>query len=382
VKVLHVIPSIAASDGGPTAALQGMVDGIAQRGATVTVATTALAGTDVEQHDGVTIMHFPRSLPGSWKYSRPLGEWLRANIPNFDIVHVHALFSYATIPACRSAMTHGVPLIIRPLGTLDPWSLARRGWKKRPYLRLVETRHLRGASAIHVTSELERRSLENLGYGRKARVIPLGVDRVWSADEVESRAGRHGALRVLFLSRLHPKKGLALLIAALGGLRDRVDFSLRIAGAGEEAYVKKLTRLCDKAGIAERVSFAGHVAGREKEDMLHWADVFVLPSYQENFSIAAVEAMAAGLPVVLSNNVGVSPDASAAGAGVVVAMTASALGSAIVELSGDANLRMRMGRSGRALAENRFTWAAASDSLLDLYGELRAMPRGPARFDR
>lgn len=382
MKVLHVIPSIAASDGGPAVALQGMVDGIAKRGATVTIATTASAGAEVEQRGAVTIVHFPRSLPGSWKYSRPLGGWLRANIPSFDIVHVHALFSYATIPACRSAMAHGVPLIIRPLGTLDPWSLARRGWKKRPYLRLVETRHLRGASAIHVTSELERRSIEDLGYGEKTRVIPLGVGRVWSPDEVESRVGRHGALKVLFLSRLHPKKGLPLLIAALGELRDRLDFALRIAGSGENEYVKMLTRLCDDAGIAGRVSFTGHVAGREKEDLLRWADVFVLPSYQENFSIAAVEAMAAGLPVVLSDNVGVSPDASAAGAGVVVSTNALALGSAIMGLSGDANLRMRMGRAGRALVENRFTWAAASDSLLDLYGELRAIPRGHARFDR
>src|SRR5438093_9090729 len=162
MRILHVIPSIATSDGGPSTALRSMARGLSENGFSVTVATTdagispsrVTVGEPALDHD-VAYFYFRRTLPGKWKYSRGLQRWLFAHVNEYDIVHVHALFSYATIPACRAAESRGVPFVLRPLGTLEPWSLSYRRWKKRPYLRFIEQRHLRAAAAIHATSSIE-----------------------------------------------------------------------------------------------------------------------------------------------------------------------------------------------------------------------------------
>ena len=382
MKILHVIPSLDARDGGPATAIRGMTGALADRGARITVATTV--GRDevvtTDARPGVTVEYFHRTVPGSWKYSRALGRWLARTAAGFDVVHVHALFSYATIPACRHASAHGVPLVIRPLGSLDPWSLAQGAWKKRPYLKFVERTHLDAASAIHVTSESERDSLRALGYSAKVRVIPLGVTvrrAGMESRESRARASDAGKLNVLFLSRLHPKKGLPLLIEALGMIRCDTDFTLRIAGRGTDAYEEKLRDMCASAGIGGNVTFAGQVEGHEKDELLEWADVFVLPSSQENFSLAAVEAMSAGMPVILSSEVGVARDAAEAGAGIVVPLNVQAVADALRRLARDAELRLRMGIAGRALVERRFTWDAAADALIRLYEELRAGRSSP-----
>jgi len=236
MRVLHVIPSVAARYGGPSAALKGMTAALAARGVSVSVATTNADGPgalevpldDEVTEDGVQYRFFARTLPGEYKFSWPLARWLRQHVRDFDVLHVHALFSFATIPACRSASRARVPYVLRPLGTLGSWSLAHRGWKKAPYLALVERRHLRDAAAIHATSEGERDALEALAVGGKTRVIPLGVEvaeaavlrrreeRMASRDMASGSAG----LQLLFLSRLHPVKGLPLLFEAVARARE------------------------------------------------------------------------------------------------------------------------------------------------------------------
>ena len=116
--------------------------------------------------DGVVYRYFARTVPGSWKFSWPMTRWLWANAGGYDVVHVHALFSYATIPGCRAAAHAPVPYVLRPLGTLSEWSLGHRRWKKRPYYALLERSHLEMASAIHVTSDAEAEDVARLGLRR------------------------------------------------------------------------------------------------------------------------------------------------------------------------------------------------------------------------
>lgn len=131
MRVLHIIPSAAPVDGGPNVAVRAIARGLVRRGIDVTVATTNAAGArslDVPLDtpvidDGVVFRYFARSVPGSWKFSWPMTRWLWANAATYDVVHVHALFSYATIPGCRAAARVPVPYILRPLGTLSGWSL-------------------------------------------------------------------------------------------------------------------------------------------------------------------------------------------------------------------------------------------------------------------
>lgn len=383
MRVLHVIPSAAPVDGGPNLAVRAMARGLATRGVEVTVATTNAAGTrsldvpldDAVLEDGVVYRYFARTVPGSWKFSWPLTRWLWRNVSAYDVVHVHALFSYATIPGCRAAAHAPVPYVLRPLGTLSAWSLGHRAWKKKPYYTLLERSHLAMASAIHVTSEAEARDVERLGYGRRARVIPLGVD---VPDHPPARrADTLGArpLRLLFLSRLHEKKNLPLLLRALAAARSASrTVHLTVAGAGEPAYADELVRLTHALRLDEQVTFAGHVDGDAKRSAFVEADAFVLPSAHENFGLAVAEALAAGLPVIVTPGVALAERIAAAGAGIVASATEESVAAAIVWFAENPHALREMGGRAWQLARRDLSWERSCASLIDLYCELTAVP--------
>lgn len=376
MRVLHVIPSAAPVDGGPNVAVRAIARGLARRGIEVTVVATNAAGAkslDVPLDtpvidDGVVFRFFARSVPGSWKFSWPMTRWLWANAASYDVVHVHALFSYATIPGCRAAAHVPVPYVLRPLGTLSDWSLGRRRWKKRPYYALLERSHLEMASAIHVTSETEAEDVARLGYGERVRVIPLGVD----VAERRPRKTPSGAnLRLLFLSRLHEKKNLPLLLRAVAHALDaprRIE--LTIAGSGEPGYREQLVELARQLGLGDRVTFVGHVEGSAKERAFAEADCFILPSAHENFGLAVAEALAAGLPAIISPGVALSSDVDAAGAGLITDATESALASAIAWTAEHPAALVEMGDRAWQLAHRSLSWETTCARLASLYDAL------------
>ena len=383
MRVLHVIPSVSVRDGGPAIAIREMSAALAADGARVTVATTDADGgrtrlavpleTPVRMGD-VEYIHFARSIPGGWKLSLPLGRWLYAHTREFDVVHVHALFSYATIPGCRAARRAGVPYVMRPLGTLDAWSLGQKSWKKTPYLRLIERTHLKYAAAIHATSESEAAAVRALGYGQKVRVIPLGVASPTAFIRLAPRLG--APTRLLFLSRLHPKKGIPLLLDAVRQARSvGASIELTIAGDGPYAYRTELGAVVRSMALEDVVVFVGHVEGEAKQRLFAESDIFVLPSKQENFGIAVAEALAAGLPVIVSDQVAIADDVSVAGAGRVVPLSIDALSSAIVDLAADGATRAAMGLRAMALAREKYSWPGTARALLALYAELVATSR-------
>lgn len=353
---------------------------LAVAGAAVTVATTdadgATARLDVPLETPVRIgdvdyLHFARTIPGEWKLSLPLGSWLMRHVRQFDVVHIHALFSFATIPGCRAARRAGVPYVMRPLGTLDPWSLGQKSWKKAPYLWLIERSHLAHAAAIHATSESEAEAVRALGYGERVRTIPLGVAS--GPAMARPRAAHQGATRLLFLSRLHHKKGIPLLFEAMHQARlAGASIELAVAGGGPDAYRTELEDLARSLGLEDLVRFLGHVEGAAKQRVFAESDVFVLPSKQENFGIAVAEALAAGLPVIVSDKVGIASDVAAAGAGRVVPLARGALADAILELASNGPERSAMGMRAAELAREKYSWDATAHALLALYEELTA----------
>jgi glycosyltransferase involved in cell wall biosynthesis len=375
--VLHVIPSAAPEDGGPNLAVRALARGLAARGIAVTVATTNAAGRgtlDVPLDtalidDGVTYRFFARTVPGSWKFSWPLTRWLWSNAGAYDAVHVHALFSYATIPACRAAAHAPGPYVLRPLGTLSEWSLAHRRWKKRPYYALLERSHLAAAAAIHATSDAEARDVARLGFGDRARVIPLGVDVRHVPRERERPAGQ--PLRLLFLSRLHPKKNVPVLLRALASreLAAR-PLELTIAGDGDPAYCESLRRLAGELGQADRVRFIGHVDGTAKQRAFDAADCFVLPSAHENFGLAVAEALGAGLPVIVTPDVALSAAVARAGAGLVAPADADVLAAAIAWAADHQRALAEMGARAWQLASRELSWDRSCALLEALYAEL------------
>ena len=276
---------------------------LSQAGMEVHVATTDDNGPErlkvplglPQDEEGATFWYFPRQT-SFYNFSWPLTRWLAQNVKEFDLVHIHALFSYAALPAAVLARRAGVPYIVRPLGTLNRWGMQnRRRWLKRLSFRLIESRIMAGAAGIHYTCEQEQVEASELGVSCNSLIIPNAVD----LPDGEVRPLRAPSSRkvILFLSRFDRKKGLDLLFEAFAQVRNKgLNAVLVLAGDGDPTLVAQLKRDAERLDIASDVTWAGFLTGDDKWKALGDADVFVLPSYSENFGVALVEALAFGLP--------------------------------------------------------------------------------------
>lgn len=375
MRVLHVMPTVALSYGGPSYAVRRMAKAVVDLGHTVDVIATSFGSPEGDkdatrtweyEEGGATYRLFPRTGRSSFNLSIALTRFLVAHVAAYDVVHVHVPFTYTTLLACAAARRAGVPFVYRTLGTMAPWSLRQKAWKKLPYYHLVERRNMAWATLVHVTAESEREAIAGLGFGEKTALVPLGVDVGASVD----RPRRSGPLRALCLGRLHPKKGIEHLLDAVKSMlaADTEAVRLTIAGAGEPAYEAELSQRITSLGLDAVVEQKGFVEGEEKERVLAAADVFVLPSYDENFGIAVVEAMAAGLPVVVSDAVGVAPEIRAASAGIITRTGSSDDVAAALQELREPETRERMGRDARALVDRSFSVAAMGANLVAMYG--------------
>jgi len=391
MKILHVIPSLSPKRGGPSFAVREMAQAIAGQGQEVHVVATDDDGREhlsvcldqpiIEQ--GVTYHYFRRQTQfytASW----PLTRWLARHVDEYDLVHIHALFSYSPLPAAYYAMRHHVPYIVRPLGTLNRWGIQnRRAHFKQMSLRFIERPLLRRAAASHFTCEQERQEACAVGVHEPSFVLPLGLDlRLYQNLPIrENFLSRYPGLKkktlLLFLSRLDPKKGIDLLLPAFAQVhRDHPDITLLVAGSGEPAFVKQLQAQAQALNIEQAIIWVGFVAGEEKLSLLAATDLFVLPSYSENFGIAVVEAMAAGLPVVISDQVGIHHEVASNKAGLIVECTVASLALALDRLVEDVEQRKMMGRNGRKAAHELFSQQAMTQGLMHMYESVLATKNG------
>ena len=388
MKVLHVIPSVGPLRGGPSFVIQAMTKGLAGRGCEVHVATTDDNGPGhlpvplgcPVQRDGVTYWHFARQQE-FYTFSWPLARWLSKHVKEFDLVHIHALFSFPATAAAYAASSHRVPYVIRPLGTLSRWGIEnRRPWLKRASMRWIDGPAIRRAAAVHYTSEQEREEALAVAPPHHAVVIPNPVDfqfdreaatPEWLTLHYPQLAGKR---TILFLSRIDPKKGIDLLLAAFALVHAAAsDTALVVVGEGETAYVQSLKDRARALGIEADVVWTGFLEGAAKCSALAHASVYTLPSYSENFGVAVVEAMAAGLAVVVSDQVGIHREITAAEAGLVVSGKPELLADAILKLLRDTTLSTRLAERGRSLART-FTVETVTDRLLTLYRRIVVSP--------
>jgi glycosyltransferase involved in cell wall biosynthesis len=377
-RVLHVIPAIAARYGGPSAAVLGMCRALQEADVEVQIASTDADGAGrlnvplntVQRFEGIDTIFFRRQLSESFKWSTPLAAWLDRYVRDFDVVHVHAVFSHSAIAAGRACRRAGVPYLVRPLGTLDPWSVRRRAWRKRALLMCGGRKLLGGAALIHYTSAEEQRLAETTTPGlAPGVVVPLGIDDACFAS---TRREERDAPYALTLSRLDPKKRIDLVIEAWHAMSTgaaAAHWRLVIAGDGEADYVARLRALAAGGPAAQSIEFRGWVQDQAKRDLLERAGAFVLPSYQENFGIAMVEAMAAGVPVIASRGVNLAAEIDAAGAGWLAGDTPAALALTLAAVARDPEERARRGSAARHFAE-RFRWAVVSRELIATYDRI------------
>jgi len=400
MKILHVIPSLSSKHGGTTSAVVSMAESLAGLGVEVDVATTdddgpgchlKLATNQRLEQSGCGIYYF-RKQTEFYKVSLPFRKWVSDHVSNYDLVHIHVVFSYTSNCAARLARNYGVPYVISPHGVLNGWGMQnRRRFLKGCSFHLVERPILRNAAAMHYTSHAEQREAEQTGASALATVIPLGIDtagfqQLPSAEYFWSRFPQaKGRPAVLFLSRLDAKKGLDLLLPVFAEIRRKHPMAmLVIAGNGEEGFVAELRNRALQLGLGKDIVWTGFLSGADKLSAFAAATVFVLPSYSENFGIALVEAMAAGLPCLTTCGVAVAEDilARAPDTLVVVPPEAKPLAEALDKLLSEAALRAQLGISARRLATEQFSAAAMAMALRELYQEIlsaQGRTKGKAR---
>lgn len=379
VKVLQVIPSVAIVHGGPSTALRAIESELNKRGCSVTTATTDDDGPgrriDASRppvsDPGVKRVYF-RKWTEFYKFAPGMAFWLWRNVRNFDVVHVHSLFSFSSIVAAQIARWRGTPYVIRPLGTLNTYGVTRRRpWLKRLSLAVFERRAIRDAAAVHFTSQAEWDQALELGVTLRGVVLPLGVTAPAAAprDAVEARyPDLAGHRYILYLSRLDPKKNVEGLLRAMNiARRELQSLKLLIAGDGKETYVAGLKALARQLRVDDATVWAGHIEGTVKASALSGAEIFVLPSFSENFGVAAAEALMAGVPCVLGEGVAIAREVAEAGAGFVVSADPGAIAQALKYLAGDARLRDEMASRAAALARSRYTVKVMGKSLVELY---------------
>jgi len=378
VKVRHVIPSVAEQSGGPGQAIVPMCLALQQSEIEVVIATTS-SGAEVppiKQLQGVPIINMPAQFGASFKYSRPLAMWLKQNVGNFDLVHIHAVFNHACTAAATVCRRQRVPYIIRPLGTLDPWSMKQKRWRKNLFWYLLGKRMLLDAAAVHYTSAGELEAAErSLGLNH-GWVVPLGVDTARVDNLNGSFLDLFPAPRqkeyVLVLSRLDQKKGLEVLLDAFCRLKHDARFStwrLVIAGDGPSRYVATLKKIVNAHKADNSVVFTGRLDQEAKLAALSHASLLALPSHHENFGLCAMEALAMGVPVLISSNVNLAPQVERAKAGWIVKVDTGSIQAALAEALTVRGERDRRGRNGKMLAA-KFDWQVVAQELVARYSQI------------
>jgi len=375
VKTVHVVPDLSPASGGQTTAVLGLCQALIGAGLEIDLFTTSYELNRLP-HALSSRIHVAPCTISRWRWAPTAARTWRPVLAQAQLAHVHGLWLHPSLAAVRLCRMLGVPYVISPCGMLEAWSLSRRAWRKRLYAALVERHTLRAAAAIHFTSDGERERSSTLGSRAPACVVPLGVassglEGLPPRGAFRRAAGLGAGPVILFLGRLHAKKRPDLLLEAFPDVAvEHPDAHLVLAGPGEETYVSRLRERARVLKVDHRVIFPGLLHGRAVQEAFVDADVFALPSLQENFGLAVAEAMGAGCPVVVSPNVALAGDVQKHCAGLVAAVEREPLAQALRQLLRDRDRRVAMGQNGRRLVLEKYTWESAAQQMIEVYGDL------------
>jgi glycosyltransferase involved in cell wall biosynthesis len=382
--------------GGPIVSVSATAEELVRRGHRVTVVTAAADlghPLDVPLNqpvnvDGVEVWYFrpdnrfTRKLPfisqsANFVYCPLMPATIERLMPQVDIVHTHAPYTFPGLAAGRAAIRYRKPLVYHQRGTYLPAALRYRRLKKRVYISLVERPLMRKASTVVALTRAELQGYRNLGVQTPCRIIPNGIDvsLYRPPRELPSLNLRDDCLPILFLGRLHPTKGADRLLEAFIRVHARIPkAALVLAGPDQIGLQARFRRLASERRIQEKVWFPGVVTGSLKLALLHRAVLFCLPSHAEGFSMAILEALATATPVLLSPGCNF-PEVEAAGAGLIVSQDPVVLGEALVKMISDPIRLSRMGQLGRDLVARNYNWPLIIDQLVEVYEDTLARTR-------
>lgn len=382
IRIMEVFPTLGQPYGWANDVAEGLSNGLARLGHEVEIVTTAGHLAQARRQGAVTLRSFPidrwaRRGPRLVRSAYPstaLTRHLRRAAADFDVIHVHTLYSFVSAAAARAARRANVPYVISPCGSLDPYTHVRKGRvRKDVFQALYHRRDLARAAAVHFLSEGELELAAGFAIAPPKVVVKLGL----AADKYSlERSGAFtsrlpelaGSRVVMYLGRISYTKGLDLLVRAFSQIAQRFeDAHLVLAGPDYEGFGRVLVAMLRSFGLTNRVTFSGLLSEADKIAALADADVLVLSSYTEAFGIALLEGMASGLPVIVTERAALASVIRDAGAGLVVPADDKSLAEALSLLLADADLRRVLGRRGRRLVEMRFSWAESARAFAQLY---------------
>lgn len=384
LRVLHVIPSVAPCRGGPSKAVVEMVKALNHLDVNAEIATTNDACESVLNVDlnglsdyaRVPVRFFARYSSSitsirEFQYSNSFRHWLKAHIQDYDLIHVHAIFSFCSSYAMTLARKKKIPYVVRPIGQLEDWALQQKSLKKNLYLSLCERKNLVNASLVHFTAESEQQqALASLPL-KSSSIIPLGIvvpDKIPNASEHLHASFDIPAEHTIitYLSRIHKKKGLDLLLKALAKL-EKNNVCLLIAGDGDKSYLRELKELATKLGLNNQIKWLGFIEGKQKELLLQGADLYALTSHSENFGIAVLEALASGTPVLVTKAVALATQVSENDLGYVTDTNVDAITDALQSALRSPQKRKDKGLRCNNYIEKHYQWPNIAQSLVESY---------------
>jgi glycosyltransferase involved in cell wall biosynthesis len=318
----------------------------------------------------------------AWCRDSALRHNFRSLLDQTDGVHIHGLWETSATVAARLARAAGKPYIISAHGMLEPWALRNKALKKRIYSALLERSNLRGAACLHALTEAEAEDYRRFGCRQPIAVIPNGVDARQTAGAalfLERFPSLVGKKILLFLGRIHFKKGLDLLVSAWAGIAQQYpDAVLVLAGPDSEGSLTTVQKLIGEYGLADSVLFTGMLDEAMKWSALASATSFVLPSYSEGLSVAVLEALSMGVPVIASKQCHI-PEVEGRGAGWVISTEIHPLQLALRKvLENSLAVNASIGRQGQALARE-YRWQVVAGKMAELYGWIAGGPH-PVSF--
>ena len=393
LKILHITPIYepAWKAGGVVRSTSLLCRALAKLGHEVTVFTTNSDGKgylDVPVNvpvnvGGVKVYYFHTNFPSFLRYSRQLKIACKKMITDFDIIHITSFWNYPGIPAAKEATKAGIPYVVSTRGTFVPTAINSKKLKKWVYLKLFDQYVLKNAKAYHYTTLLERKKMRSFKIQKPNFLIPNGFDLNEFNDipnRLESRRNlglREDNLAVSFLGRLNWVKAIDVLIKGFARVAKNIPEAMLILAGPDGGEEKNLRKLVIEMNLVDKVMFLGPVDKQGRLNLFSASDVFALVSFTENFGNAAAEAMAAGVPILVSENVGICDAVKEDGAGLVVPVDEDAVANALSEMLSNPTRLKEMGKAAYESARKRYDIKVVAKLMATAYEDILSGRRSP-----
>jgi len=375
MRILHVVQSLDPAWGGIARVLPQLASGLASAGEHCRIAT--LAGGRFGRPSpvsGVEVLEFEAAPKSKLGCSKAFDSRIHSLLHETDVLHLHGLWTGQNWSAGKAARKIGIPYVMTPHSMMMPWAWHRSWWKKRPAGWLFEHANLRGAACLHALAEGEAKHIRALGFNDRVVVVPNGlrVDEFLNPPAADRLLERFPNMKncrwVLFLGRIHPQKGLVQAMKACFDILAHGDeWHLVIVGPDEAGMQPMLEATLARKGLQDRVTFTGMLDRQDVLACLGKASLLLQPSMSEGLSMSILEALAAGVPVLISTACNL-PEVAEAGAGRVVEPVRSEVAAALRQMvKADAATLAEMGRRGRQLAEDRYDWRRVIPRYQEMY---------------